>query len=90
MESNYTAQNLLLLPACAPSVFGAPTAASAVIAAPRPTRAPRVLHDQIQAELGQVLVSSSGNRTSGFGDLNDAVKRMTDGANGVPPRGRPV
>jgi hypothetical protein len=87
---NYTISQPSLLPvvACAPSASWLPPVASvAVIAAPQSAQAPRVHQVQIQAELGQVQVLTSGN---GFEGRSGAVKRMTDGARGVPPRGRPV
>jgi hypothetical protein len=47
-----------------------------------------------QAELAQPLAAASGSYgTTGFRSskgVDSATKRMTDGANGVPPRGRPV
>jgi hypothetical protein len=83
---NYTIPQPSLLPAaaCAPSASWLPSAA------PRSAPAPRVHQVQIQAELAQVQVLTSGNGIFGFEGRNGAVKQMTDGARGVPPRGRPV
>ena len=86
---NYTIPQPSLLPiaACAPSASWLPSVASvAVIAAPQSAPAPRVHQVQIQAELAQALVLSGDV----FVDDNGSKPRMTDGASGVPPRGRPV
>ncbi|WP_433370218.1 hypothetical protein ACQPZX_45095 [Actinoplanes sp. CA-142083] len=62
-------------------------------------RAPvsRVHQVQVQAELAQALTLTSGingstgtTSTTGFKGIDGSKKRYTDGANGVPPRGRPV
>ena len=89
----YTIQrpSLLLAAACAPSApkpFSAPVAAWAGERAP----APQVHQVRTQAELGLTLGSVDGNYgTTGFvGSNGTSVKRMTDDASGVPPRGRPV
>ena len=90
---NYTIPQPSLLPvvASAPSASWLPPAAPvAVIAAPQPTPAPQVHQVQIQAELARVRVLISGNGTTGFEGRSGSVKQMTDGARGVPPRGRPV
>jgi hypothetical protein len=90
---NYTIPQPSLLPiaACAPSASWLPSVASvAVIAAPQSAPAPRVHQVQIQAELARVRVLTSGNGINGFEGRSGAVKYMTDGARGVPPRGRPV
>ena len=90
---NYMTPQPSLLPvaACAPSASWLPSVASvAVIAAPQSAPAPRVHQVQIQAELAQALVLTSGNGIYGFEGRSGAVKQMTDGARGVPPRGRPV
>jgi hypothetical protein len=90
---NYTISQPSLLPvvACAPSASWLPSVPPvAVIAAPQSAPAPRVHQVQIQAELAQVRVLTSGNGINGFEGRNGAVKQMTDGARGVPPRGRPV
>jgi hypothetical protein len=90
---NYTIPQPSLLPAaaCAPPASWLPSVASvAVIAALQSAPAPRVHQVQIQAELAQVRVLTSGNGFYGFEGRSGAVKQMTDGARGVPPRGRPV
>jgi hypothetical protein len=89
---NYTTQRPSLLPAvaCAQSAsWLPPTAPVAVLAAPQSAPAPRVHQVQIQAELAQVRVLTSGYGINGFEGRSGSVKQM-DGARGVPPRGRPV
>jgi 3-oxoacyl-ACP reductase-like protein len=93
----YTIQRPSLLPpaaVCAPSASWSPYATSPVVAAAKPAPAPRAHQVQTQAELARELVLTSGsNGITGFVGSNgpsDGVKRMTDGASGVPPRGRPV
>ena len=92
----YTIQRPSLLPAavCAPSASWLPYATSPVVAAAEPALAPQVHQVQTQAELARELVlTNSGNEITGFvgsNGLSGGVKRMTDGASGVPPRGRPV
>ena len=89
---NYTTQRPSLLPAaaCAQSASWLPSAAPvAVLVAPQSAPAPRVHQVQIQAELAQVRVLTSGYGINGFEGRSGSVKRM-DGARGVPPRGRPV
>jgi hypothetical protein len=92
----YTIQrpSLLLAAVCAPSATWLPSATSPVVAAAQPAPAPRVHQVQTQAELARELVlTNSGNGITGFVDSNgisSGVKPMTDGASGVPPRGRPV
>jgi hypothetical protein len=87
----YTIQRPSLLPAaCAPSASWLPSTVSAVNAAPQSAPAPRVYQVQTQAELARALVLTGGNGISGFGIADGSKKRMTDGASGVPPRGRPV
>jgi len=92
----YTIQRPSLLPAavCAPPASWLPSATFRVVTAAKPTPAPQVHQVQIQAELARELVlTDGGNGTTGFvgsNGLSDGVKRMTDGASGVPPRGRPV
>ena len=88
----YTIQRPSLLPAAAfaPSASWLWSAVSPVNADPKSAPAPQVHQVQIQAELAQALVLSGGNGISGFGIANGSKKRMTDGASGVPPRGRPV
>ena len=89
---NYTTQRPSLLPAaaCAQSASWLPSAAPvAVLAGPQSAPAPRVHQVQIQAELAQVRVLTSGYGINGFEGRSGSVKQM-DGARGVPPRGRPV
>jgi hypothetical protein len=96
----YTSQrpSLLLPAACAPSASWLPSTVSVVNADPQSAPAPRVHQVQIQAELARELVlTDSGNGINGFVGSNgskrmtaNSSKRMTDGASGVPPRGRPV
>jgi hypothetical protein len=89
----YTIQrpSLLLAAACAPSAPKPLTAPEAAWAAER-ARVSQVHQVRTQAELGRLLGSISGNYgTTGFvGSNGTSVKRMTDDASGVPPRGRPV
>ena len=91
---NYTISRPSLLPVAAGTPSASwlpPVAPAAVIAAPQSSApAPRVHQVQIQAELARVRVLTSGNGIFGFEGRNGAVKQMTDGARGVPPRGRPV
>jgi hypothetical protein len=84
----YTIQrpSLLLAAACAPSAPMPMTAPVAVLAAER-ARVPQVHQVQIQAELGRTNGSNYG--TTGFVGSN-GISVKTDGASGVPPRGRPV
>jgi hypothetical protein len=98
MES-YTIQrpSLLLAAVCAPSASWLPSTASAAVRAAKPAPDSQVHQVQTQAELARTLVLTGGsNGTSvsiyikGFVGSNVSVKRMTDGASGVPPRGRPV
>ncbi|MEU4214570.1 hypothetical protein [Actinoplanes sp. NPDC026623] len=81
----------LLAAACAPSASwmqeSAPVALFAVERAP----ASQAHQAQIQSELVRVLVDVDGSYgTTGFVGSNSTSKRKTDGASGVPPRGRPV
>jgi hypothetical protein len=88
-----------LTPACAPSALPWAPAATAAVA-PTAERAPisasrvhvsRAHQVQFQAELAQALTLTNGiSGTTGFEDINVTSKRYTDGASGVPPRGRPV
>jgi hypothetical protein len=84
----YTIQrpSLLLAAACAPSAPMSMTAPVAVLAAER-ARVSQVHQVQIQAELGRTSGSVYG--TTGFVGSN-GISVKTDGASGVPPRGRPV
>ena len=83
------------LPETAPvakSVLATELAAVAVLAAER-APASQAHQVQIQAELVRILVSVDGSYgTTGFVGSNgiSMKRRLTDGANGVPPRGRPV
>ena len=92
----YTIQRPSLLPAavCAPSASWLPYSTSPVVAAAKPAPAPQEHQVQTQAELARELVLiDGGNGITGFvgsNGLSGGVKRMTDGASGVPPRGRPV
>jgi hypothetical protein len=83
--------SLWLTPACAPSAY-----APAVIAAAQRAPLSQVHQVQIQAELARIVARGGSNSTKvslkgrdGFVGSNGAVV-MTDGASGVPPRGRPV
>ena len=94
MKLNYTIErpSTLLAAVCAPSVSwlpeSAPAAALLVAERAPSSQAHQV---QIQAELVRTLVDVDGsNGTSGFVGSNGVAKRMTAGASGVPPRGRPV
>ena len=93
VELNYTIErpSTLLAAVCAPSVSWLPeTAPVALLVAERAPVSPA--HQvQIQAELVRILVDVDGsNGTTGFVGSNGVAKRMTAGASGVPPRGRPV
>jgi hypothetical protein len=85
-----------LTAACAPSAtLLAPAATSVVVPVLAAERAPvsRVHQVQVQAELAQALVPTSGiNGSAGFEGLSVSTdrKRYADGGSGVPPRGRPV
>ncbi len=93
MKLNYTIErpSTLLAAVCAPSASWLPE--SAPVALPAVERAPvsQAHQVQIQAELVRTLVDVDGsNGTTGFVGSYGISKRMTDGASGVPPRGRPV
>ena len=79
--------SLLPTAACAPS-----TPATILAAGWAP--ASQVHQVQIQAELSAALVGTNGSySTIGFVGSNvatDLAEKRTDGASGVPPRGRPV
>ena len=80
----------LLLPACAPSASWLPSTAPVAVLAAKRAPSSQVHQVRTQAELAQVLVGTDGSYGStGFVGSNVA-KPMTDGASGVPPRGRPV
>ena len=91
-----TRPSMPLTAACAPSAsLLAPAATSVAVPVLAAERAPvsRVHQVQVQAELAQVLVPTSGiNGSTGFQGLGVSIdrKRYTDGGSGVPPRGRPV
>ncbi|MFC3381170.1 hypothetical protein [Couchioplanes azureus] len=83
------------LPVCAPVATSVLPTAYVPVATPAAERAPasQAHQVQIQAELVRIPVTVDGsNGTSGFvGSNGIAMKRqLTDGARGVPPRGRPV
>jgi hypothetical protein len=83
-----------LLAACAPSASWLPESAPVAVLAAERAPAARVHQVQIQAELAQILVTTDARYgTTGFvgsNGLSVDSKGMTDGASGVPPRGRPV
>jgi hypothetical protein len=89
----YTIQrpSLLLAAACAPSAPVVPSRhESVVMAAAKRTPLSQAYQVQTQAELARTLVlGDSGNGTTGFVGSN-GITNKTDGASGVPPRGRPV
>ncbi|HEX5202884.1 hypothetical protein ACFQS1_16395 [Paractinoplanes rhizophilus] len=80
----------------------APAAAPVAVLAAERAPVSRVHQAQAQAELAQVLMltngitgtngttSTSTISTTGFKGIDGSSKRYTDGADGVPPRGRPV
>jgi hypothetical protein len=87
--------SLPLAAVCAPSVSWLPESAPVAILAAERAPASQVHQVQLQAELAAALVRTDGSYgTTGFvgsnGSADIANKRMTDGASGVPPRGRPV
>ena len=85
--------SMSLTPVCAPA-YGSVSAAAWVAPLARVAPLSRVHQVQIQAELAQILVRGNSNTVTlkgreGFvGSNGTSVK--TDGASGVPPRGRPV
>jgi hypothetical protein len=101
---NIIAQRPSLLPAACTSVPGVRVSAepatvrheSLVVPMLAGVRAslPQVHQVQVQAELAQVLPTVDGSYgTNGFRGSKGIVsadKPMTEGARGVPPRGRPV
>ncbi|MEV4636499.1 hypothetical protein AB0J80_04015 [Actinoplanes sp. NPDC049548] len=104
MKLNYTIErpSTLLAVACAPSaawlksapvvksVVPAESAPVAILAAEQAPLA-QAHQVQIQAELVRTLVDVDGSYgTTGFVGSNGMKRRLTDGASGVPPRGRPV
>lgn len=89
MKISYPIQRPSLIPAaCAP--LSAAHLPVGTVAAPRPW----ALQVQVPTELVGVLTAGDGsNGITGFrasNGIDSASKRMTDGARGVPPRGRPV
>ena len=91
MGINLTRPSALLPAACAPSAL-LPAASPVLAEAWAPIS--RVHQVQTQAELARELVLTDGSYgITGFVGSNGISvdsKRMTDGASGVPPRGRPV
>jgi hypothetical protein len=82
--------SMLLAAACAPSASWLPSTARVAVLAAERAPSSQVHQVRTQAELAQVLVGTDGSYgITGFVGSNDA-KPMTDGASGVPPRGRPV
>jgi len=83
------------LPEAAPvaiSVLAPESAAVAILVAER-APASQAHQVQIQAELVRILATVDGSYgTNGFVGSNgiSMKRRLTDGASGVPPRGRPV
>ena len=93
MKLNYTIErpSTLLAAFCAPSASWLPESAPVALVAVERAPAPQAHQIQIQAELVRTLAVVDGsNGTTGFVGGNGISKRMTDGASGVPPRGRPV
>ena len=82
----------LLAAACAPSASWLPESAPVALLAAERAPVSQAHQVQIQAELVRTLVDVDGSYGStGFVGSNDtSKKRLTDGASGVPPRGRPV
>jgi len=81
----------LLAAACAPSASLLPASAPVAVLAAEWAPVSQAHQVQIQAELVRTLADVDGsNGTTGFVGSNGISKRMTDGASGVPPRGRPV
>ena len=85
--------SVLLAPACAPSAYG-----RELLTAARRAPLSQVHQVQIQAELARIAARGGSNNNStkvspmgrdGFVGSNGSVVK-TDGASGVPPRGRPV
>jgi hypothetical protein len=81
----------LLSAACAPSAAWLPESAPVAILAAERAPVSQAHQVQIQAELVRTVVGVDASYgTTGFVGSNGISKRMTDGASGVPPRGRPV
>jgi hypothetical protein len=80
-----------LAAACAPSASWLPSTAPVAVLAAERAPASQVHQVRTQAELAQVLVGTDGSYGStGFVGSNGLSVKRTDGASGVPPRGRPV
>jgi hypothetical protein len=93
VELNYTIErpSTLLAAVCAPSASWLPASAPVAVLAVERARVSRVHQVQIQAELVRTLATvGESNGTTGFVGSTGISKHMTDGASGVPPRGRPV
>jgi len=93
MKLNYAIERPSTLSAavCAPSVSWLPESAPVALLAVERAPVSQAHQVQIQAELVRTLAGVDGsNGTTGFVGSNGTSKRMTDGASGVPPRGRPV
>ncbi len=89
--------SLLLPAACAPSAPVMPSRyESVVMTAVKRAPLSQGHQVQIQAELARTTVlGDSGNGTTGFAASkgfvgSNGISLKTDGASGVPPRGRPV
>jgi len=83
--------SMLLAAACAPSASWLPSTARVAVLAAERAPSSQVHQVRTQAELAQVsggIDESYGS--TGFVGSNGVSKPMTDGASGVPPRGRPV
>jgi hypothetical protein len=93
VKLNYTIErpSTLLAAVCAPSAVWLPASAPVALLAVERAPISQAHQVQIQAELVRTLGDVYGsNGTTGFVGSNGTSKRMTDGASGVPPRGRPV
>lgn len=93
VKLNYTIErpSTLLAAVCAPSASWLPESAPVAVLAAERAPVSQVHQVQIQAELVRTLATvGESNGTTGFVGSNGTSKHMTDGASGVPPRGRPV
>ncbi|BFU42486.1 hypothetical protein [Krasilnikovia sp. MM14-A1004] len=89
----FTIQRPSLLPvaACAPSASWLPSTARVAVLAVERAPLSQAHQVQSQAELALLAGVDAKYGTTGFKGSNSvSKKRMTDGASGVPPRGRPV
>jgi hypothetical protein len=90
----YTIIRPSLLPAvCAPLAAWRPSHESIVAPAAERAQLSQAHQVRVQAELAQPLMTAGDSGgAKRFGDSKgvDSVMYLTDGANGVPPRGRPV